>query len=112
MSKTDSILLLVSSSIREPNGLRALDLANQFKLLGKKTGVYLLQNAVLSGVDEEAMILIEARINLGINFYSSEEDLTMRGLAEKDLHPQIHISDFFNLVDLMMEKYSKVIGVF
>lgn len=112
MLKTDSILLLVSGSLREPNGLRALELANQFNFQGKKTGVYLLQNAVLGGVVEEAKMLIEAQINSGIDFYCSEEDLTMRGLAENDLHPQIHISDYSHLVDLMMERYHKVIGLF
>lgn len=112
MSKTDSILLLVSGSLREPNGLRSLELANQFRLQGKKIGVYFLQNAVLGGVVEEAKILIEAQINSGIDFYCSEEDLTMRGLAEKDLHPQIHISDYSYLIDLMMERYDKVIGAF
>ncbi len=86
MLKTDSILLVVSGSLREPNGLKALELANQFRLQGKKTGVYLLQNAVLGGVDEEAKILIKAQINSGIDFYCSEEDLAMRGLAEKDAH--------------------------
>lgn len=112
MSKTDSILLIVSSSLREPNGLRALELANQFNFQGKKTGIYLLQNAVLGGINEEAKILIEGQINSGIDFYCSEEDLTMRGLAEKDLHPQIHLSDFSYLIDLMMDKYDKVIGAF
>ncbi len=112
MLKTDSILLVVSGSLREPNGLKALELANQFRLQGKKTGVYLLQNAVLGGVDEEAKILIKAQINSGIDFYCSEEDLAMRGLAEKDLYPQIHISDYSYLVDLMMERYHKVIGAF
>ena len=112
MSKTDSILLVVSGSLMEPNGLRALELANQFRLQGKNTAVYLLQNAVLGGVSKEAEKLIEAQINSGIDFYCSEEDLTMRGLAEKDLHPQIHMSDYSYLIDLMMERYDKVIGAF
>jgi sulfur relay protein TusB/DsrH len=112
MEKIDSILLVVSSSLGEPNGLRALEIANQFRLQGKTTGVYLLQNAVLGGVNEEAKILIEAHLNSGIEFYCSEEDLTMRGFAEKDLHPQIHISDYSDLVDLMMKRYGKVIGAF
>lgn len=68
MSKKDSILLLVSSSLRESNGWRALELANRFRLEGKKTGIYLLQNAVLDGVIEEVKILIENKINSGIDF--------------------------------------------
>lgn len=112
MAKIDSILLVVSSSLREPNGLRALELANQFRLQGKKTGVYLLQNAVFGGVNEEAKVLIKAQINSGIDFYCSEEDLTMRGFTEKDLHPQIRVSDYSDLIDLMMERHHKVIGAF
>lgn len=110
MSKTDSILLIVSCSLREPNGLRALELANQFRLQGKKAGVYLLQNAVLGGVNKAAKILIEAQINSGIDYFCSEEDLTMRGFAKKNLPPQFHISDYSGMIDLMMEKYGKVIG--
>lgn len=112
MAKIDSILLVVSSSLREPNGLRALELANQFRLQGKKTGVYLLQNAVFGGINEEAKILIKAQINSGIDFYCSEEDLAMRGLRVKNLHSRIHISDYSYLIDLMMERYDKVIGAF
>ncbi len=104
--------MVISSSLREPNGLRALELTNQIRLQGKKTGVYLLQNAVLGGVNEEAKKLIEAHINSGIDIFCSKEDLTMRGLTEKDLHPQIQISDYSNLVDLMMERYDKVMGAF
>ena len=112
MENTNSILVLVSTSLTEPNGLRALELANHFRLLGKKTGVYLIQNAVLGSVNEESKILIEGQINSGIDFYCSEEDLTMRGFADNDLHPRMHVSDYSYLVDLMMERYDKVIGAF
>lgn len=63
------------------------------------TGVYLLQNAVIGSVNEESKILIEGQINSGIEFYCSKDDLTMRGLEEKDLPPQIHLSDYSYLVD-------------
>ncbi|MFQ6108481.1 MAG: DsrH/TusB family sulfur metabolism protein [Candidatus Aminicenantales bacterium] len=112
MPKTGSVLLIVSSSLREPNGLRALDLADQFNFQGKKTGIYLLQNAVLGGVEKETKIRIQSQINSGIDFYCLEEDLTMRGFAKKNLPPQFHISDYSGLIDLMMEKYGKVFGAF
>lgn len=112
MLKTDSVILIVSSSLSEPHGLRALELADQFNFQGKKTGIYLLQNAVLGSINKETKIRIKNQIKSGIDFYCSEEDLTMRGFAKKNLPPQIHISDYSGLIDLMMEKYGKVIGVF
>lgn len=75
-------------------------------------GVCLLQNAVLGGIDKETKMQTEALINLGINFYCLEEDLTMRGFDERDLHPHIQLYDYSDLVDLMMEEYDKVIGAF
>lgn len=112
MSKTDSILLIVSSPLTEPNGSRALELANQFRLQGKKTGVYLLQNAVLCVLVDEVKTLIETHINMGIDFYCLEEDLIMRGFKKKDLLSNILLSDYSDLIDLMMERHDKVIGLF
>ncbi len=112
MSEIDSILLIISSPLTERNGLQTLELANQFKSQGKKTGVYLLQNAVLGVLDDEVKTRIESSIHSGIAFFCQKEDITMRGLKREDLHPEIHISDYSDLIDLIMERYGKVIGLF
>lgn len=103
---------MVSSSLAEPNGLRAVELANQFKSQGKETGIYLMQNAVLGVLVDEVKTRIESSISSGIALFCQEEDLSMRGLKREDLHPEIHISNYSALIDLMMETYDKVIGVF
>ena len=108
----DAILLIISSSLTEPNGLRALKLAKQFKSQGGKIGVYLVQNAVLGVLVDEVRTQIDFSINSGIAFFCLEEDLTMRGLKRADLLSKIHISNYSDLIDLMMERYHKVIGVF
>jgi tRNA 2-thiouridine synthesizing protein B len=110
-----SILILLSSGPTSRNALRALHLAHLLRGQGHRVSVYLLQDGVLcalTGPGFAVQGMVEEAKGNGVGFYVLDEDLALRGFQEKQLIPEVRVSDYSALVDLMMERSDSVLGVF
>ena len=57
--------------------------------------------------------VLEESLNAGIDCYVLRDDLAMRGIAkEQELTPGVKVFDYPDLVELMMERHDRVLGVF
>jgi sulfur relay protein TusB/DsrH len=105
-----SILMLISSSPNTPESAQALDLAKGLLEQGNELGIFFLQDGVyhtLNPVDSPTLFPNER-----LSAYCMTEDLEMRGFRERDVVLPVKQSNYDELVDLMMERFSTTIGAY
>lgn len=102
-----STLIVIGSSAGTGGAQDAMTLAGHLRAQGQELGICLLQDAVLMacrqigpGRPEEAALFV-----LG-------EDLRLRGLREADATRAAKVVDHAELVDLILTRYERVIGIF
>jgi len=105
-----SYLLLVTSSPYSPQAARALGLAGALRRLDHPVSAFLLQDAVLAGL--EPGTLIAPAVAEGVACYALDEDLALRGFTPRKLAPGVEAADYGKLVELMMEQHDRVLGAF
>ncbi|MCS4541117.1 MAG: DsrH/TusB family sulfur relay protein [Euryarchaeota archaeon] len=106
-----SILIVISNS--QDNAISSLQLANSIQKQGNKVSIYLLQDGVFCSLANENITksVVEKAIASGVEFYVLCDDLTLRGFSEREIIPQVHVSSYSELIDLMLEKCDFTIGV-
>ena len=100
--------MLISSSPHTPESGQALDLARGLLEQGNELGIFFLQDGVyhaLNPADSPALFPNER-----ISAYCMVEDLEMRGFRDGDVVFPVKLSNYDELVDLMMERFSTTIG--
>lgn len=105
----DSVLFLLNSPPSNPNTNRAFDLALGLRAQGKSVSIFLLQDAVLSGLEVTASSRVGRILGAGISVYALGEDLQMRGFAESALWYGVRVADYAQLADLF-DAHARVIG--
>lgn len=105
-----SILMLISSSPNTAESHQALELAGALSEQGNELGVFFLQNGVYHALNRPGSPTIFS--NGKLRGYCMSEDLEMRGFGEGDVVIPVKLSNYDELVDLMMERFSSTIGVF
>ncbi len=106
----DSVLFLLNSPPSSPHTTRAFDLALELHTQGKSVSVFLLQDAVLSGLETNGAHSRVGRIlGAGIPLYALGEDLRMRGFADSKLWYGVRVADYAQLVDLF-DTHTRVVG--
>ncbi|MBI5651024.1 MAG: DsrE family protein [Chloroflexi bacterium] len=108
----DSILFLINSQPASPNAARAFESALTLRADGHPITLFLLQDAVLTGLKGEgsqAGMLMGHIQCKGISVYALGEDLAMRGFTQTNLRDGICIADYAQMVDLF-ETHTRVIG--
>ena len=104
------ILMLISSAPDTPEARQALELAGTLLEAGNELGIFYLQDGVYHAVNPSGSG--EILSNRKVTRYCLREDLEMRGFkAEEVAHP-VTLSDYDDLVDLMMEKSGQTLGAF
>ena len=105
-----SILMLISSSPNTPESRQALELARSLWEEGNELGIFFLQDGVYHTVNPSGSqeILSEGKVPR----YCLTEDLEMRGFGAEDVVLPVKLSDYDELVDLMMEGFGSTIGAF
>ena len=105
-----SILMLISSSPNTPEARQALELAKSLWEGGNELGIFFIQDGVYHAVTPSGTqeILSEGKGPL----YCLTEDLEMRGFGAKDVILPVKLSDYDQLVGLMMKEFGSTIGAF
>lgn len=104
----EHIAILVASSPTTSHGRRALDLAQSLSGAGHQVTLALLEDAVLAGT----------HANLGLPVASCASvlvlgnDLARRGFGPGSLLTGCQTCTYDNLVDLMLEKADRTLGLF
>lgn len=101
-----STLILIGSSGRAGATRDAVALAELLWKQGQELGICLLQDAVPMACGQAGIGRPE-----GAALYVLGEDLRLRGLREADATPRAKVVDYVELVDLMLAKYERVIGI-
>ena len=104
------ILMLISSSPDTPEARQALELAKSLWEGGNELGIFFIQDGVYHTVNPSGSqeILSEGKVPR----YCLTEDLEMRGFGAEDVVLPVKLSDYDELVDLMMEESGSAIGAF
>lgn len=102
-----STLILIGSSARTGATQDAMALAGHLRAQGQDLGICLLQDAAPMACRE-----IGPRQPVGAALYVLGEDLGLRGLRESDVTPGAKVVDHAELVDLMLSRYERVLGIF
>jgi sulfur relay protein TusB/DsrH len=104
------ILMLISSSPDTPEARQALELAKSLWEGGNELGIFFIQDGVYHTVNPSGSqeILSEGKVPR----YCLTEDLEMRGFGAQDVILPVKLSDYDELVDLMMEGFDSAIGAF
>ena len=105
-----SILMLISSSPHASESQQALELAKELLEQGNELGIFFLQDGVYHTLSSHGAPTLFS--NGGLSAYCMTEDLEMRGLDEGDVVLPVKLSNYDELVDLMMERFSSTIGAF
>lgn len=113
----ESVLMLVSSAPSSPNAARAFQTALTLRAQGHAVSLFLLQDAVLAGLQvadgasASAAQALGAGVALpkGLSVYALGEDLALRGFTPSKLWDGVRVADYAQLVDLF-EQHPRVIG--
>ncbi len=99
------ILYLIDKKYGE-EGLKLVKAVNSS---GKhEIGVILIQDGIYLALREKKQIF--KLVEEGISFFATKKDVNMRGLSEKIDRTNIKLVEYSELVDLVMEKYEKIIS--
>lgn len=98
-------LILISSC--GENAAFGFNFALREKKAGENVAIYFLQDGVLNITQKKK---IEEILEAGVKLYVLEEDAEARGLS--GLEEEIRVSNYPELVDVIMEKYDRVLGCF
>jgi len=105
-----SLLMLVASSPASPQGAAAFQLAELLLQEGHQVSIYLVQDAVLAARPNAGSS--SPRPPQGATLYVLREDLALRGFLDNACLPHAQLSDYRELVELMLERHDRVLGVF
>jgi sulfur relay protein TusB/DsrH len=104
----ESILLLLKNAPSHPDAATGLQMAQHFQAGGNCVDVFLLQDAVLAGIAKDGALA--ALLAQGLDCYALGEDLQLRGYAADNLLPGVRAAGYDELVEMMMERYDRVLG--
>ena len=104
------ILMIISSSPDTPEAQQALELAQSLLEAGNELGIFYLQDGVYHATNPRGSH--EILSNAKVVHYCLREDLEMRGFKADDVAHPVTLSDYDDLVDLMMEKSGQTLGAF
>ena len=93
--------MIISSSPDTPEAQQALELAQSLSEAGNELCIFYLQDGVYHAVDPRGSR--EILSNGKVVHYCLREDLEMRGFKAEDVAHPVTLSDYDDLVDLMME---------
>ncbi len=104
------ILMLISSSPDTHEAKQALELAHSLLEAGNELGIFYLQDGVYHAMNPSGsrQILSDGKVA----HYCLREDLEMRGFKAEDVAHPVTLSDYDDLVDLMMERAGQTLGAF
>ncbi len=102
---------ILFSTIRSPFTSEFTSLLEQIRLQAKtdEIGLVLLQDAVQAAYPAPKNPLTRDDVE-NIVVYAAKEDLKARGLSKGKLYKKLHIVDAGEIVDLVMEKYDKLVS--
>ncbi len=104
------ILMLISSAPDTPEAQGALQLAQDMLEAGNDLAIFYLQDGVFHAMKRAASG--GTLSNAHVAFYCLREDLEMRGFKAEDVARTVTMSDYDDLVDLMMERSAQTLGAF
>ncbi len=107
----ESVLMLVNSAPSSPNVARAFQTALTLRAQGHAVSLFLLQDAVLAGlqVADGASASAAQALGAGVALYALGEDLALRGFTPSKLWDGVRVADYAQLVDLF-DQHPRVIG--
>jgi sulfur relay protein TusB/DsrH len=107
----ESFLFLIRSGPRSPQVNTVFNTIKHLSQGGHAVSVFLLQDGVLAAIDSPWANATRA-MAFRATFRVLAEDLTLRGLCEKNLSPGVTAASYAELVEAMMEGHDRVLGAF
>lgn len=104
----ERIAILVASSPSSASARRAFSLAENLAEQGHRVTLGLLEDAVLASTGEELGLPVRACESIMV----LTDDLYLRGFGHDSLVPACHACTYGDVVDLMMERADRTLGVF
>lgn len=103
------VLCLISSPPESAQVKRGLALAGEWLNKGHSVKICLLQDGIYTGIDSPAIAEDEMP---KAEWFVLADDLQLRGFSAQDLRAGVHITDYSNLIKMMMEDADQVLGAF